>query len=112
MTNVAIALPRSPLHLAHAAYDLQLITADGSASAWAADPAAHRKPVRRHVEAVRPRACARPCWPCGAILEAWQHNRRLEFRGEFTQHTLMTPAFNPGPNPTASRRSTSVRWAR
>ena len=24
MTNVAIALPRSPLHLAHAAYDLQL----------------------------------------------------------------------------------------
>ena len=25
MTNVAIALPRSPLHLAHTAYDLQLL---------------------------------------------------------------------------------------
>src|ERR1700693_6515909 len=27
MTNVAIALPRSPLHLAHTAYDLQLLSA-------------------------------------------------------------------------------------
>src|SRR5918911_575070 len=26
MTNVAIALPRSPMHLAHAAYDLQLLS--------------------------------------------------------------------------------------
>ena len=25
--------------------------------------------------------------------------RRLDFRGEYTSHTLMTPAFNPGPNP-------------
>jgi probable F420-dependent oxidoreductase len=33
-----------------------------------------------------------------AILDAWQHKQRLEFRGEFTKHTLMTPAFNPGPN--------------
>src|ERR1700738_5285821 len=27
MTNVAIALPRSPQHLAHTAYDLQLLSA-------------------------------------------------------------------------------------
>ena len=26
MTNVAIAMPRSPMHLAHAAYDLQLMS--------------------------------------------------------------------------------------
>ena len=26
MTNVAVAFPRSPLHLAHAAYDLQLLS--------------------------------------------------------------------------------------
>ena len=26
MTNVAIAMPRSPLHLAHAAYDLQVMS--------------------------------------------------------------------------------------
>src|SRR3954465_1931752 len=26
MTNVAIAFPRSPIHLAHAAYDLQLLS--------------------------------------------------------------------------------------
>ena len=34
-----------------------------------------------------------------AILRSWQDGTRLEFRGERTTHTLMTPAFNPGPNP-------------
>jgi len=32
MTNVAIAAPRSPLHLAHAAYDLQAYSGAGSGS--------------------------------------------------------------------------------
>jgi probable F420-dependent oxidoreductase len=34
-----------------------------------------------------------------AILGSWQGGTRLEFRGEFTQHTLMPPTFVPGPNP-------------
>ena len=34
-----------------------------------------------------------------AILRSWQDGTKLEFRGEYTTHTLMTPAFNPGPNP-------------
>jgi probable F420-dependent oxidoreductase len=34
-----------------------------------------------------------------AILTAWQDRTRLDFRGEFTRHTLMTPTFDPGPNP-------------
>jgi probable F420-dependent oxidoreductase len=34
-----------------------------------------------------------------AILTAWQEGSRLDFRGEFTRHTLMTPPFDPGPNP-------------
>ena len=33
------------------------------------------------------------------ILRAWQHGTQLNFRGEFTRHTLMPPAFSPGPNP-------------
>ncbi len=98
MTNVAIALPRSPMHLAHAAYDLQLLSGGrfrlglGSqirphiesryGSTWSR-PAAR---MRETVQAVR------------AILDSWQHNERLAFRGEFTKHTLMTPAFDPGPN--------------
>jgi probable F420-dependent oxidoreductase len=34
-----------------------------------------------------------------AIFAAWEGEAPLDFRGEFTTHTLMTPAFNPGPNP-------------
>ena len=34
-----------------------------------------------------------------AVFDAWQSGRRLDFRGEFYRHTLMTPTFNPGPNP-------------
>ena len=99
MTNVAIALPRSPLHLALAGFVLQLLSGGrfrlglGSqirphienryGSTWSRPAARMRETVR----AVR------------AILDAWQHRRRLEFRGEFTKHTLMPPAFDPGPNP-------------
>jgi probable F420-dependent oxidoreductase len=34
-----------------------------------------------------------------AIFAAWEGTAKLDFRGEFTTHTLMTPNFNPGPNP-------------
>ena len=34
-----------------------------------------------------------------AIWDCWQNGTRLNYRGEFYSHTLMTPFFNPGPNP-------------
>ena len=34
-----------------------------------------------------------------AIFATWKTGERLDFRGEFYRHTLMTPTFNPGPNP-------------
>jgi probable F420-dependent oxidoreductase len=34
-----------------------------------------------------------------AIWAAWATGERLDFRGEFYTHTLMTPFFSPGPNP-------------
>ena len=34
-----------------------------------------------------------------AIFAAWEGQAELDFRGELYQHTLMIPAFNPGPNP-------------
>jgi len=99
MTNVAIAMPRSPMHLANAAYDLQLLSKGrfrlglGSqikphiekryGATWS-PPAAR---MREIVLAVK------------AILTSWQDGTRLDFRGEFTQHTLMPPTFVPGPNP-------------
>ncbi len=35
----------------------------------------------------------------GAIWDAWGNRRKLDFRGDFYTHTLMTPFFDPGPNP-------------
>ncbi len=34
-----------------------------------------------------------------AIWDCWDEGTRLDFQGDFYQHTLMTPFFNPGPNP-------------
>jgi probable F420-dependent oxidoreductase len=34
-----------------------------------------------------------------AIWRTWETGERLAFRGEFYTHTLMTPFFDPGPNP-------------
>ena len=34
-----------------------------------------------------------------AIWAAWSTGDKLDFRGEFYRHTLMTPMFSPGPNP-------------
>lgn len=34
-----------------------------------------------------------------AIWACWDEGTRLDFRGDFYNHTLMTPFFNPGPNP-------------
>ena len=52
MTNVAIAMPRSPMHLANAAYDLQLMSGGRfRLGPGLADQAAHREAVRRHLVA-------------------------------------------------------------
>jgi probable F420-dependent oxidoreductase len=37
-----------------------------------------------------------------AIWRAWETGERLDFRGEFYAHTLMTPFFSPGTNPHGS----------
>ena len=34
-----------------------------------------------------------------AIWGCWNDGTKLDFRGDFYTHTLMTPFFNPGPNP-------------
>ena len=34
-----------------------------------------------------------------AIFDCWEGRSQLDFRGEFHHHTLMIPAFDPGPNP-------------
>jgi len=99
MTNVAIAFPRNPIHLAHQANDHQLLSGGrfvlGLGTQVRAQiekrfGAAFDHPVDRMVELV---AALR------AIFESWNTGARLDFRGDYYRHTLMTPTFSPGPNP-------------
>jgi probable F420-dependent oxidoreductase len=99
MTNVAIAGPRSPLHLAHVSYDLQIFSQGRFRLGLGSQIRAHiekrygsqwGKPAHRMGEAVA---------AVKAIFAAWEGQAPLDFRGEFFTHTLMPANFNPGPNP-------------
>ena len=99
MTNVAMAFPRSPLHLAYAANDLQLLTEGRFRLGLGSQ-------IRPHIEKrygsrwTRPVAQMRE-WVLAtkAIIDHFAGERNFDFKGEWTTHTLMTPNFNPGPNP-------------
>jgi probable F420-dependent oxidoreductase len=99
MTNVAIAFPRNPIQLAHQAYDVQLL-AQGRFTLGLGTQV--RAQVEKRYGAAFDRPVARMKEMVGAlraIFAAWQTGQRLDFRGEYFRHTLMTPTFNPGPNP-------------
>lgn len=99
MTNVAIALPRSPVHLAHAAYDLQLLSEGRFRLGLGSQVRAH---VERRYGSTWSHPVARMRDWVGAVravLDSWQRGTPLDYRGEFTSHTYMPPVFNPGPNP-------------
>ena len=95
-TNVAIAFPRSPMHLAHTAWDLADLSGGRFSLGLGTQVRAHverrygsrwSSPVgrmREWVEAIR------------AIGRTWQDGEPLDYVGEHTRHTLMTPAFEPG----------------
>ncbi|MDH3295294.1 MAG: LLM class F420-dependent oxidoreductase [Acidimicrobiia bacterium] len=97
-TSIAVAFARNPMTLANTAWDLQaysgrFILGLGSqikphitkrfSMEWS-KPAAR---MREMVQAVH------------AIWDCWSTDGKLSFRGDFYTHTLMTPFFNPGPNP-------------
>jgi probable F420-dependent oxidoreductase len=94
-----VAFARNPMALATTAWDLQALSGGrfllGLGSQVRAHierrfsmPWSHPAPrMREFILALR------------AIWEAWQQGTPLDFRGDFYQHTLMTPAFDPGPLP-------------
>ncbi len=99
MTNVAIAFARNPMQTAHLANDIQEIARGRFRLGLGTQirPAIEKRygadfdrPVTRMREFV---AALR------AIFACWNEGERLDFRGDFFHHTLMTPIFNPGPNP-------------
>ncbi|QGG95680.1 LLM class F420-dependent oxidoreductase [Actinomarinicola tropica] len=98
-TSIAVAFARNPMTLAQTAYDLQRFSGGrfilGLGSQIKSHitkrfsmPWSHPAPrMREMVLAIR------------AIWDTWNNGTRLDFRGDFYTHTLMTPFFDPGPNP-------------
>lgn len=99
MTNVAIGFPRNPIQLAHQAWDHQLLSGGRFTLGLGTQI---RTQVEKRYGASFDRPVARMRELVGAlraIFDVWQNGGRLDYRGEFYRHTLMTPTFNPGPNP-------------
>ena len=99
MSNVAIALPRNPVQLAHQANDLQLLSEGRFILGLGTQI---RTQIEKRYGAEFDRPVARMKELVGAlraIFATWNTGERLDFRGEFYRHTLMTPTFVPGPNP-------------
>ncbi|MGN2641256.1 TIGR03617 family F420-dependent LLM class oxidoreductase [Nocardia takedensis] len=99
LTNVAIAFPRNPIHLAHQANDLQLL-AEGRFTLGLGTQIRPQIEKRFGIEFGRPaRRMAELVGALRAIFDRWNNGTPLDFRGEYYRHTLMTPMFDPGPNP-------------
>ncbi|GAA4740526.1 TIGR03617 family F420-dependent LLM class oxidoreductase [Gordonia alkaliphila] len=99
MTNVAIAGPRSPVHLAHSAYDLQAYSEGRFRLGLGTQIKVHIE--KRYGAAWHPpaRFLGETVRAVQAVLAAWERAQPLDFRGTFHTHTLMPPNFDPGPNP-------------
>ncbi len=98
-TAIAIAFARNPMTLAYLGNDLQLVTGGRFLLGLGSQVRPHivnrfsstwSEPARRMREIVR---------ALDAIWTAWETGEGLAFDGEFYRHTLMIPAFDPGPNP-------------
>jgi probable F420-dependent oxidoreductase len=99
MTNVAVAFARNPMDLAQIANDLQLASSGRFILGLGSQ-------IRPHIEKRFSMPWGRPVARMRELVEAiraihrcWNDGARLDFRGDFYTHTLMTPFFTPGPNP-------------
>jgi probable F420-dependent oxidoreductase len=98
-TSVVIAFARSPMTLAQEAYDLQLASHGRFRVGLGTQIKPHIEkrfsmPWSKPVERMREFVLA-----MRAIWSSWNDGTKLDFRGEFYTHTLMTPFFNPGHSP-------------
>jgi probable F420-dependent oxidoreductase len=103
-TAIAVAFARNPMTIAATANDLQAVSKGRFVLGLGTQikphiekrfsmPWSHPAPrMRELVLAIR------------AIWATWNEKVPLDFRGEFYRHTLMTPFFDPGPNPSGPPR--------
>lgn len=98
ITSIAVAFPRNPMHLAYQAWDLQTFSKGHFYLGLGSQIRPHIE-KRFGTEFSKPAARMRELiLAMKAIFRCWHDGERLDFRGEFYTHTLMTPIFNPGPN--------------
>ena len=97
-TGIAVAFARNPMTVANLGYDLQAFSRGRFMLGLGSQIKPHIEkrfsmpwshPAARMREFV---LAMRAIWSC------WNNGEKLDFRGEFYRHTLMTPFFNPGPS--------------
>jgi probable F420-dependent oxidoreductase len=102
ITSIAVAFARNPMILAGIGYDLQQYSGGRFILGLGSQIKPHIEkrfsmpwshPAARMREMI---LAMRAIWAC------WNDGTKLDFRGEFYSHTLMTPFFNPGRNPFGS----------
>ncbi|MAG29360.1 MAG: LLM class F420-dependent oxidoreductase [Deltaproteobacteria bacterium] len=98
MTSIAVAFARNPMVLANIGNDLQAYSKGRFILGLGSQIKPHitkrfsqpwSKPAARMREFV---LAMRAIWDC------WYEGKKLDFHGEFYQHTLMTPMFTPTSN--------------
>ncbi len=98
-TSIAVAFARSPMTMAVVANHVQQVSEGRLVLGLGTQVKPHitrrfsmpwSRPVDRMREYVR---------ALRAIWASWELGTPLDFRGDFYEHTLMAPLFDPGPNP-------------
>lgn len=98
-SNIAVAFARNPMLLANVGRDLADYSRGRFVLGLGTQIKAHitkrfgmpwSHPAARMREMIR---------AVHAIWDSWETGDRLDFRGDFYTHTLMTPVFSPGPAP-------------
>ena len=98
-TAVAIAFARNPMNVANLAHGLQTISGGRFKLGLGSQVRPHIL-KRFGMPWSRPAARMREfVLAVKAIFARWEGQAELDFDGEFYRHTLMIPAFDPGPNP-------------
>ncbi len=96
-TGIAVAFPRNPMHLAYQAWDLQRFSNGKFLLGIGSQIKTHIE-KRFGVPFSPPAARMRDyILALKAIFDCWQNGAPMDYRGEYYQHTLMTPMFNAGP---------------
>jgi probable F420-dependent oxidoreductase len=97
-TAIAVAFARSPMTMAYTAHDLQAFSNGRFLLGLGSQIKPHierrfsmpwSQPALRMREYI---AAMRTIW------DSWENGTKLDFRGDFYAHTLMTPFFDPGPH--------------